>query len=366
MRWTEIDVTTRRGFLAGLLTASALPSPSWGDVGNPAYLSAAKSPGEKHTLVGLSPTGEQVFSVSLPDRGHAAATHPTRPDAIAFARRPGTYAVGLHCDTGREFTRFYAPDGRHFSGHGVFDPEGTTLFTPVNDFNAGVGRIAFWDVQEGYKQVWEVASGGVGPHDIARLPDRRGYVVANGGIETHPDTGRAKLNIPEMRPNLSYLDPKGEIFHKLELPSEFHKNSIRHLAVRGDGLVAFAMQWQGEAQQAVPLLGLHHKNGRLELLSAPEGIQRTMQGYGASVAFSGDGNRVAVSSSRGGIVTIFDVETGSYLKYVEAEDVSGIAPAQEGFYATTGQGNTLEIGSNNTQLLSMSSLSWDNHLVSLI
>jgi hypothetical protein len=36
--------------------------------------------------------------------------------------------------------------------------------------------------------------------------DRRRLVVANGGILTDPGSGRAKLNIATMRPNLSYLD----------------------------------------------------------------------------------------------------------------------------------------------------------------
>lgn len=126
------------------------------------------------------------------------------------------------------------------------------------------------------------------------------------------------------------------------------------------------MQWQGDEAKSVPLVGLQKANGGIHLLSAPEPIQRQMKGYGASVAFSGDGAMVAVSSSRGGIVTVFDVATRGYLFRVEAPDISGLAPASNGFYATTGQGKTFEIGIDGANLLTELPLAWDNHLVSLV
>lgn len=106
-----------------------------------------------------------------------------------------------------------------------------------------------------YKRIGEFASGGIGPHDIAWTGDGT-LVVANGGIETHPDSGRTKLNIPTMRPNLSYIRDR-RVIEQTEMPSALRKNSIRHLSVRQDGLVAFAMQWQGDERDGVPLAGLH-------------------------------------------------------------------------------------------------------------
>ncbi|HBM41824.1 MAG TPA: DUF1513 domain-containing protein, partial [Sulfitobacter sp.] len=63
-----------------------------------------------------------------------------------------------------------------------------------------------------------------------RLPGGDTLVVANGGIDTHPDSGRAKLNIPTMRPNLTYINDR-RILEQIELPHDMHRNSIRHLAV---------------------------------------------------------------------------------------------------------------------------------------
>ncbi len=52
----------------------------------------------------------------------------------------------------------------------------------------------------------EFASGGVGPHEIRRMPGSDVLVIANGGIATHPGSSRAKLNIPKMQPNLAYIE----------------------------------------------------------------------------------------------------------------------------------------------------------------
>jgi hypothetical protein len=197
------------------------------------------------------------------------------------------------------------------------------------------------------------------------MPDGTTLVVANGGIDTHPESGRSKLNLADMQPNLSYLERDGAIHETVILDAELHHNSIRHLSLRSDGLVAFAMQWQGDTTAVVPLLGLHRRGREPRLLMAPEPAQRAMQGYGASVVFSGDGAQVAVSSSRGGLVHIFDVETGTFIRAFSAPDVSGIAAAAEGFLATTGQGHAYEISSQGDALRANRDLAWDNHLVAL-
>ena len=90
-------MTTRRSFLAGLLAAASAPSLSWADAGSPAYLAAAKEPSGTYALFGLAASGQDVFRIALPDRGHAAAAHPPAPEAVAFARRPGTFALVIDC-----------------------------------------------------------------------------------------------------------------------------------------------------------------------------------------------------------------------------------------------------------------------------
>ena len=38
------------------------------------------------------------------------------------------------------------------------------------------------------------------------MPDGETFVVANGGIETHPDYGRAELNLETMDPSVAFVD----------------------------------------------------------------------------------------------------------------------------------------------------------------
>ena len=125
---------SRRGFLAGLAAATLAPQPSWADAGSPAYLAAARGEDGSFVLYGLDGSGHRVFAVPLPSRGHAAAAHPSRPEAVAFARRPGTFALVIDCRSGgRLIARLAAPKGRHFFGHGAFSSDGTLLYTSEND-----------------------------------------------------------------------------------------------------------------------------------------------------------------------------------------------------------------------------------------
>ena len=197
-------MTTRRGFIGGLASfAGVAPSLGWAGLGAPAALSAAKLSNGTYRLIGFQASGSIEFSVDLPARGHAAAAHPLRAEAVAFARRPGRFALVLDCHSGVVLTQLDAPVGRHFYGHGAFSADGGLLFTTENEFDTARGVIGVWDTTDGYRRVGEFASGGIGPHEMRLMPDGTTLVVANGGIETHPDSGRTKLNIASMRPNLT-------------------------------------------------------------------------------------------------------------------------------------------------------------------
>ncbi len=354
-------MVTRRRMLAGLAATSLLPSAGWSSVGTPDYLSAARAPDGTYLLAGLTTTGDITFTIPLPARGHAAAAHPERAEAVAFARRPGTFALVMDCRDGAVLKTLTAPKGRHFYGHGTFSADGTMLFTSENDYEAGEGIIGLWDVTQNYTRIGEFSSGGVGPHDLKLMPNGDTLVVANGGIETHPDMGRSKLNIPVMMPNLSYVSLTGEILEQIELTASLHKNSIRHLAVSQDGTVAFAMQWQGSNSEAPPLLGLHKRGETPHLLSAPEAVHRAMQGYAGSVAFGGEGMLVAITSPRGNQTQVFWINRREFLVSQTLEDVCGISTAPTGFYLTTGTGLTGRLRAEKRQ----HPLQWDNHLVAI-
>ncbi|MCW1917898.1 DUF1513 domain-containing protein [Rhodobacter sp. KR11] len=346
---------SRRLFLSSL-AALAVARPSWADAGSPAWLAAAKE-GEDYRLHGLSETGESLFALPLPARGHAAAAHPTRPLAVAFARRPGTYALVIDCVTGAQTHRLTPPPGRQFNGHGAFASDGRVLYTSEVVAEGSEGRIGIWET-EGFTRMGEWISGGIGPHDIKLT--KAGLIVANGGIQTDPGD-RTKLNIDTMAPNLTLLSKGGSILDQVSLP-DLPQASIRHLVLTETG-VAFAMQWEGDPAEVVPLLGHWVPGSAPVLFAAPEGEAHRMQGYAGSIARARDG-RLAISSPKGGAVQVFAPD-GTFLATHARADVCGLSALGAGFVTSDGNGGICALDQQVTPLAHHEA-AWDNHMVALI
>ena len=361
MRWTGTDVHNRRSFLAGAAAVHLAPTSGWADAGNAHHLGAAGMQDGSFRLFGLDAGLQIVFSIPLPARGHAAAAHPVRAEAVAFARRPGTFAIVLDCITGAVVTTLGAPPERHFYGHGVFSLDGTRLYTTENAYELGEGRIGIWAADDGYRRVGEFHSGGIGPHEITRLPGTDTLVVANGGIDTHPDTGRTKLNIPSMQPNLTYLDLAGTVLDQTQLPSRFRLSSIRHLCARSDGLVAFACQWQGDHASDTVLQGLHRMHDSMQLLQLPEKKAPT---YAGSVAFSQSGDALGVTFPRSDGFATWALDDDRSGTWHALRDACGISPASNGFAVTSGAGDIVT-GTHAVfaKSIRFADLNWDNHFV---
>ncbi|MCA0043283.1 DUF1513 domain-containing protein [Celeribacter litoreus] len=360
-----MTTSSRRTFLKAALAAAVIPRVSWADAGSPAYLGAAKDASGDYALYGLDEAAQILFRVPLPARGHAAAAHPEKPEAVAFARRPGTFAVVLNCVTGDVTHRLTAPEGRHFMGHGLFVDGGETLLTPENNYAEKKGVLGIWKRSAGYARVGEVDTHGIGPHDVKQLSDGS-LVIANGGIFTHPEIGegREKLNIPDMVGSLVYLSSSYTFTEKHELASELHQNSIRHLSLGADDQVGFAMQWEGDPLDTVPLLGLHRRGEEVVLCEADLAEQMAMRGYAGSVAFSGDGAEIAITSPRGGRMHRFAPD-GTFLGSVMRGDICGLAPMGNGYLGSDGFGALLALTDTMRPLNAVPGLAWDNHLVAL-
>jgi len=352
------DMIARRAFLAGL-AATALPRMGWADIGSPAFLAAGKA-ADGFVLHGLSGVGQSLFQIPLSARGHAAAGHPHQAIAVAFARRPGTYGLVIDCAGGSVLHHLDPPIGRQFNGHGAYSADGALLMTSEVVAKGSAGRIGLWETDT-YRRIGEWDSGGIGPHDIKRLPDGR-IVVANGGIQTDP-ADRAKLNLATMRPNLTLLSATGEVLDRAELPTGLRKNSIRHLALL-PGKIAFAMQWEGDAAERVPLLGLWTPGADAILCPPDDDFAFAMKGYAGSIAATQDGTRIALTSAPGGVVMLFD-ETGRQIACHARADLSGVAAIGGGFVVTDGSGTTWRAQDDGLALLSRHPLAWDNHLVGL-
>jgi hypothetical protein len=345
----------RRTFLA-TLAASLTPSLIWADIGAPAFLAAGKR-GEEFVLHGLFTTGASLFQIALPARGHAAAAHPKRAEAVAFARRPGTFALVIDCASGTTHRHLTPPDGLQFNGHGTYSPDGSLLMTSEVVAETSEGRIGLWDTTH-YTRLTDWPSHGIGPHDIKRLPDGR-LVVANGGIKTDP-VDRTKLNLPDMAPNLSLLSPDGALLDQMDLP-DLPQNSIRHLALCGDA-IAFAMQWEGDPAEPVPPLGLWTPGTAPRLCPPPDADAFALQGYAGSIAANAD--RILITSPKGGAAMIFGAD-GTHIATHHRADLSGAAASGQGFTVTDGLGAVWSASDQGLTPLAASETQWDNHLVAI-
>ena len=354
---------SRRRFLSGLAAASLMGQTTWAAVGTPRLLSCGATTHGRFLLCGLKENGEIAFSIPLPARGHAGAAHPDRAQAVVFARRPGRFALVIDCASGRLLKTLQAPAGRHFYGHGVFSLDGSRLFTTENAYDAGAGIVGVWDARSGYRRLGEFSSGGIGPHEIRRMPNSDALVVANGGIETHPDTGRVKLNIPTMQPNLTYVSAAGEIVTRHSLGSTMRKNSIRHIDISPNDTVVFGMQWQGQKGTKLPLVGMVNPDKSITLLPMPATTGFSPDGYIGSVAFSRDGTRICASSPRGNGVAVWNT-TGEVIAAHRLLDVCGIAAMDQDFIVTHREGAS-SISDLKVRNLKRHDLMWDNHLVNV-
>ena len=368
-----IDRRTTLRLLAGGVAGSLLPAHFHAEAAAPSaplYLSA-RADAVGYRVSGFAWDGTSFFDLPLPGRGHSFAVRPGGREAMHFARRPGRFALVLDLERGTVVRTVATPDGRHFYGHGVFSPDGRLLYAAENDFDGEHGVIGVYEAAQCYARVGELPSHGIGPHEIALLSDGETLVAANGGIATHPDLPRVKLNLPTMAPSLCHIDRRsGTLIRELRLDPDLHQFSIRHLAVGPMDTVAVAMQYEGPAQDVVPLVAVHRAEGGLKPLPAPPAVLRAMKNYCGSVCFDPSGRTIAVSSPRGNLMTFWDVGTGRYLSSAKVSDGCGVALGTRSgeFLASSGLGGVVVIDarSGTSRPLAVGGLEaarWDNHLV---
>lgn len=365
---TEINRRLFIGGAAATLIQGALPAQA--DERH-IYASTRKSSNGIYSASVFDIQTGDIAAVELPERGHDMTINYVRREAIAFARRPGNFAVVLSYADKRQPFWIKADEGRHFYGHGVFSRDGKLLFSTENDVENGTGVIGIREVNNKYRKIGELSSYGVGPHDINLLPDGRTLVVANGGIRTHPDTGRQILNLAEMEPSLVYIDSKeGNLRQKVTLDQDLHQLSIRHLDVARDGTVVFGCQYKGPSYKRPALVGFHRWGEKAAtMVMAPDAQHVTTSNYISSVSCDSGGTIAATTSSRGGLVTFWDIGLRRYLGARELIDVSGVAPGyiKSSFLLTSGRGDIepTEVGSMLVPHPTLLKYNWDNHLVRL-
>ena len=364
---TGIDRRRLTAVLAGL---AALPFVGRGRASGRAAFASARFGASGAAVALLDADGAESATQALPERGHGLAIAPDGRRLVVVARRPGRWALVLSTDDLAPLARLALPAGRHFYGHGCFSADGQRFFTTENDTDGGDGIVGVWDATAGFERIAEWRSGGVGPHDLALAPDGRRLIVANGGIRTHPDSGRDMLNRDTMQPTLAALSlDDGSVVERVDLGAELRLASIRHLAVAVDGEVVFGCQFEGDKSVMPPLVGAWRPGGgAARLWEMPDAALARLDDYVGSVALDRSGTVVAATSPRGGTTAFFARGSGRFLGLADLADVCGVAAAGDGFLLTSGAAGMRRTGAIGaaTRLVDPQPTAarsiWDNHL----
>ncbi|MEL6734320.1 MAG: DUF1513 domain-containing protein [Pseudomonadota bacterium] len=310
----------------------------------------------------LDRSGSLTASVRLPMRGHEVIHQPNTRDegrlALVFARRPGTVALQFSIASGKPVKVFHCPKNRHFYGHGVFSPDGKLLFATENDFENARGVVGVYEAKNAFRRVGELFSGGVGPHDIGIDTTGRRLIVANGGIETHPDFGRTKLNLATMRSNLSLIDVQTlEMLTTVETPSIAQKISLRHFITDKHGQIWLAGQSQNQNDYSLPLIWCWSQRRGLRSAGLSDNQNRLLDGYVGAIAYNSSSDLLAVSSPKSGHVLMMRAKDNVVVKTVPMHEACGIAPQGKGFLVSSLNGSLLgRMGERLHQ-----DVLWDNH-----
>lgn len=359
----------RRQF-STMMAVSLLAPQLFASQRRPLLASAAQVASEGYALLVLDTAGETLWQHSLPARAHHVEHHPKSPLLAVVGRRPETFIDVVNYQEKRLVKRIQASPGQHFYGHAVFTDNGRFLISTENEVHSGKGLISIRDAYDDFQITNQFYSGGIGPHELKVMPDQETLIVANGGIQTHPEQGRAKLNLDRMHPSLAYLHlPSGKLLEQVFMPEERHQLSIRHFDINHQGHVAIGLQYQGDKRDDVPLVAFHKRGHQLELVRAPAAVNAAMKQYCGSVRFDQSGEYAAISSPRGNLVTFWHPAKATFTDHIKSRDGCGVArTSQPGeFLISTGRGycyryNLLTQQKEKLPLKLGQAVSWDNHL----
>lgn len=352
----------RRQFIQAFAALGVMPIATLARAGDaaPAFVAARQEGAARFSVAVLDQAGALLFSEELDGRAHDIAIAPDLKTAVVFARRPGFFALVIDLGGRRRVLSFAPPEGRHFYGHGFFSADGRLLYATENDYEGERGVLGVYDPAAGYRRIGELPTHGAGPHEALLMRDGRTIAIGNGGVITHPDLDRVKLNLATMRPSLVYLDAAtGDLIEKVELPADQHQLSIRHMAEAADGTLWFGSQYEGAETDRIPLVGTHKRGGDAHLVGAPEEAYAGMRQYVGAMAINASGTRVAATSPVGGHVLVFDTATRNLVDTRAIPEVCGIAGDNGDFFSADAGGH---LWRGSTLVSEYPGTMWDNHV----
>ncbi|WP_137819925.1 DUF1513 domain-containing protein [Pseudomonas sp. 2FG] len=359
----------RRAFLGlggALLAASAFGG--WTLVRHarqPLLLSARDDADGRHYAVGYRLDGSKVFATAVNERCHDVVPHPSLPLAVFVGRRPSTESYLLDLRDGRLLQTLNSPAHRHFYGHGIFHQSGEWFYSSENDTaEPGRGVLGVYRL-DGRRLLrsHELSSHGVGPHQLLWLPDGETLVVANGGIRTEADS-RVAMNLDAMESSLVLLKRDGTLLSKEQLPERM--NSVRHLAVAGDGTIVSGQQYQGAPGDHAPMLAIKRPGQAFQPFPIADAQRQAMNQYSASLAIHSELRLLALTAPRGNRFMVWDLDSAQLRLDAPLPDCAGVGAVAAGFVVSSGQGRCRLYDCRGEHLvaqpLELPAGLWDNHL----
>lgn len=287
----------RRDFLTAIAALCCAPALARATGGTPVARLAAAWQAENGYQVGILAADRLVMrvetAIDVPTRAHALLREPGGT-LLAIARRPGDWLLRWD-QTGKPLAWRWIEPRRVFTGHVISD--GKRLYITETDLDSGAGLIGVRDAKT-LEKLAEWPTHGIDPHQLVR--DAAGNIlVANGGVPTRPESGRAKVDLDRMDSSLVRLDAAtGEMLGQWRLRDR--RLSLRHLAWNGARLgIALQAEHDNAAEKAAaPVLAMFD-GAELHAVAAPQALA----GYGGDIvatrASAGDGFAVSCPRAQG-------------------------------------------------------------------
>ncbi|PPK53065.1 DUF1513 domain-containing protein [Marinobacter persicus] len=327
------------------------------------YSGAIGLPDGSFGVGAIDRNGTLLWQSPMATRGHSGCNRPGGQEVVFFERRPGWSFYVLDANNGARKHHIQALEGEHFVGHGVFSPDGRWLYATGSRYESGEGIITVYDANNSYRRARAFELNGIGPHQLTLHPDGETLVVGLGGILTHPDYDRIKLNLNSMDPALILVNRhSGRITGRFRPPHPHQ--STRHVDVSSEGKIYAAYQYQGPLYETLPLLA-RLENGQLREFRFDDETQARLANYIASVIAHPENDLVAAASPVGGTAIVFEGRTGKLLARASIPDCAGVQALAGGdFLISSGRGKLVRLGRDNRpRELASLPLYWDHHLV---
>lgn len=360
-----IESLHRRHWLAAAAALAA--APLWAKPARQRSLLAAWQHADQQHVGLLRIDGDRLVAgphLDVPTRAHGLLAEPGGT-VLAVARRPGDWLVRWKPRSGQA-TWHWIDGDRRFNGHVVHGPARRALWTTETDLASGAGLVGVRDAAS-LEKAAEWRTHGLDPHQLLVLPSALGklpagtLLVANGGIPTLPETGRAKRDLHRMDPSLVALHARsGALLAQWRLDDPHL--SIRHLAwdarTRRLGIALQAEHADAAARAAAPVLAVWDGD---DLHAARQ--QPPMQGYGGDICAQPGGGFI-VSCPRADTLAMFAAD-GQFLRAVPHPLAYALAQA-DGSWWSSGREAALAVDRADPALVghpSASATAWqfDNH-----